>query len=454
MKQISCVFVLLALLCQFSNIEIALAASSELVISEVLAGTADSAKEEFIEIYNLGPQPVDFRTAQWQIQIASSSATSWDNPLRTIKLAGYLMPGNYYLVGSLVQELAYPSDADQTFSSAISAASGHIRIVKQNDTSLIQVDSVEWGKNNNQAIGASGNFLQTESLPAGTSINRDLTSQLLNLYLSASPSPTTTTSTQPNLELPSSDTEDDYQENIFDLPEKTIQITELLPNPASPQTDDKDEYIELYNPNSRIVNLNGYILRVGKTKTKDFKLSSSNIIEANSYLLLYSADIGFSLSNSGSQVLLIDPEGKQLGGLIDYSTAKDGLVWQLVDGLWQWSSHQTPGQPNLNNDTAGTDDQTHDKNSGSSAANLQSDEKEQPVYIHNAVLVGVGLVALLYGAYEYRNDLAVQIRKLRRNRITRFFNWFKLKRRRGHRTNQRSGWWKNRFCSWPGKGRR
>lgn len=43
------------------------------------------------------------------------------------------------------------------------------------------------------------------------------------------------------------------------------QISEVLPNPAPPQADANDEFVELYNSNDKAFDLSGFILQVGTT---------------------------------------------------------------------------------------------------------------------------------------------------------------------------------------------
>lgn len=454
MKQIIYLFfaaLCVALCCNFG---VAQAASAgPLLISEVMPGSAVSTKQEFIEIYNVSDQPIDFRTDSWSVQIASSSAADWSNPLRTIKLAGYLFPGNYYLIGTSSQSVEYPEGADVYFSSALSASGGHVRIVNQIGDETRESDSIDWGKDSSSALG--GNYILTGSgIAAGSSIYRDTDNDYL-LKLSAQPTPQTTTDAQPMLEAPETSPGTDNSTQSFELPRLPLQITELLPNPASPYADDEDEYIEIYNPNDVAVSLAGYSLGVGTTKFKYYKFASDKNIEPLSYAAFYSIDTNLSLGNSGGQVSLIDPNSNVMDQTDVYSTAKDGLVWQLYEVAWQWSSKQTPGQVNeyidvstskAKTSTSGTTTADSEKTTATSGSYI-ADETEQPTVIHSAVLVVVASLALLYGAYEYRKDLANKISQLRANRGAWRRIWPPFARRRSHRTDQRSRWWQNGFCA-------
>src|SRR5581483_6407909 len=47
-------------------------------------------------------------------------------------------------------------------------------------------------------------------------------------------------------------------------------LNELLPNPAAPASDNEDEFIELYNSNSKTFDLSGFRLQVGTRTTHDY----------------------------------------------------------------------------------------------------------------------------------------------------------------------------------------
>ncbi|MGB7623912.1 MAG: lamin tail domain-containing protein [Terriglobia bacterium] len=104
------------------------AASGNIVISQVYGGGGNSGatlKNDFIELYNLGPAPVDLST--WSVQYAASgSAFSGKTPL-----VGTIAPGHYYLI----QEAAGSGGAvslptpDATGSIAMSATGAKVALV-------------------------------------------------------------------------------------------------------------------------------------------------------------------------------------------------------------------------------------------------------------------------------------------------------------------------------------
>lgn len=90
------VFVILAMLLSSLPAYPAQAISPDIVISQVYGGGGNSGatyKNDFIELYNLGPAAVD--VTGWSVQYGSSGGTTWTN--RT-NLSGVIEPGKYYLI--------------------------------------------------------------------------------------------------------------------------------------------------------------------------------------------------------------------------------------------------------------------------------------------------------------------------------------------------------------------
>jgi hypothetical protein len=211
------------------------------------------------------------------------------------------------------------------------------------------------------------------------------------------------------------------------------QISEVLPNPASPQTDANDEFVELYNSNDKAFDLGGFILQVGTTTIHKYTFPGGTSIEPHQFSAFYSSDTGLSLSNSDGQVKLMDPEGNVLGQTDEYTSAKDGYAWISADGLWQWTTTATPGAVNVittppaaktsktktSSAAAKKSAKSPKKTAASSAGSSPSSNLPSPTKMHPLVLVGVGSGALIYALYEYRNDLANAFYRFRRYKEAR-----------------------------------
>jgi hypothetical protein len=210
-------------------------------------------------------------------------------------------------------------------------------------------------------------------------------------------------------------------------------ITELLPNPAGTGNDTTDEFIELYNPNSVPFDLTGFGLQVGITSVHSYMFTAgTTTLPPQSFTAFYSSTTGLSLSNSGGQAKLIDPFGNSIAATAVYGTAKDGQSWALANGKWYWTTKLTPGAANVINQppAAGKKSSAASKSTKTTAKSKTAKIKKvktKPVTashnsadtvsttpIHLWTLALVAGLALLYGAYEYRADLANRIYQLRR----------------------------------------
>ena len=241
-----------------------------------------------------------------------------------------------------------------------------------------------------------------------------------------------------------------------------VIISELLPNPAAPQTDEADEFVELYNPNTNTIDLSGYTLTVGTATTHTYAFPEGTTLAGGSYTAFFSAQTGLSLSNSGGQARLADPQGTIVAETDIYDTAKDGQAWAFINGSWQWTDSPTPNAPNAASAPPPPADTvkmaavksaavitpkkasiTTAPKTATAAAKPKSaapkkatakakaaklkpkatatitntaDTKQS---LHPLILASVALLAVLYGAYEYRHDMANHIRKFRDHRAHR-----------------------------------
>lgn len=223
-----------------------------------------------------------------------------------------------------------------------------------------------------------------------------------------------------------------------------IEITELLPNPAAPAKDANDEYVEIYNPNDVAVDLVGYKLQTGQSFTRTYTFPQVKI-EPKSYLVITSGATSISLSNTEGRARLLDRAGKVVSRTDSYHKAPDGSAWALINGTWQWTTTPTRGAANRSGGPASNTTLTNNAKDagGSSNGSVKSAstgtgggsgsagvEEAAQASVHGLVLAGVGLVAVLYAAYEYRTDIANRIYQFRSNRAARRASRQRTSRRR------------------------
>lgn len=419
-----------------------------LVISEVQTGSAASANEEFIELTNVTDQAVN--VSDWRVEYFSASAADFSKPYRNFILHGVLPASEHYLLAS---KDYLSGSANDNFSPTLSGTAGVIRLVHGND----QADVLAWGK---------VAMKDTTSVPApesGKSLQRKADDKAKLLYTGdtfadfeqADPSPQGTlllgdaseeevTPTQSTVLTGNSSSTPAVQSDSIVVSSNSPQITELLPNPASPATDANDEFVELFNPFGDDIDLEGYKLQTGSTYSHSYTFKGSDIIAANSYEAFYVSQTNATLANSGGQARLVSPAGQVVSETLAYGTADDGEAWAWNGSSWQWTTTPTPNAANIFTAPSATATKSTSgktaakkataskstaktaaaktsagktaKNGNGAGAGGSEAQDSSASRIHPWILAGVGGSALLYGVYEYRQDLANAFYRLRRFR--------------------------------------
>jgi hypothetical protein len=126
------------------------------------------------------------------------------------------------------------------------------------------------------------------------------------------------------------------------------QLSEILPNPASPKTDANDEYIELYNPNDKPFDLSGFKLKAGTSSTSTYTFDDGQFtMQPHEFKAYFSSTTNLSLSNTSSKISLLSPDDELLSQSDIYYDAKDDTAWVFADGLWQWTPTITANARNI-----------------------------------------------------------------------------------------------------------
>jgi hypothetical protein len=441
-----------------------LASAPSLTISQL---KITSGNGQFVTLYNPTELPLDM--SRYQLEYFNSYDASKATSSRLIPLSGTLQPHSYYMVNDSAQLLCFKMTVDSV-SLGFSSTAGLIEVLGFNQSSpggpvtpTLQ-DYSSWSKT--AALGAqtlpsnTNAFLQRIAPNGAAGITTPGSGSwqpvqpdpanpcsLVTANTPGLPAPVDQGSLQllPGMEPPAifeSATDSGAGQAVADWVSdnglKTPLITEILPNPNGTGNDGADEFIELFNPNQTQFVLTGFTLQTGTTSLHSYTFSVGAAIPPNGYAVLYSLTTGLSLSNTNGQVRLLSPSGTQIATTEAYGTAKEGQSWALAVGRWQWTTRPTPGSTNIISTPASTKKSTKTgggtaakKSSGSvKGASTKAKSKkpktstgtlvaadipaESKTPLHTWVLVSVGSLAVLYGAYEYRADLANRIYELRR----------------------------------------
>ncbi|MDB5170683.1 MAG: hypothetical protein JWO35_377 [Candidatus Saccharibacteria bacterium] len=439
------------------------AATPSLVVSQL---KITSSEGQFVTLFNTTNTTLDM--SKYQLEYFNNSDLSKATSSRLIALSGIVPPHSYYMVNDSALLLCYKLTINSV-SLGFSSTAGLVQVLALQQSSpggavgSILQDYVGWSKT--AAAGAqtlpsnTSAFLQRQPLDAAN--NPLVTSAGSGSWLqvqrsSSDPCSLVTGSAAPvpvqtglSLLLPSSEppativslgdleSEASVATPTGVLPASDIglmapQVTELLPNPDGTGNDATDEYIELFNPNSVSFDLTGFALQSGVTSLRSYVFPTGTILPPKAFVAFYAETTNLSLSNTSGQVKLLDPFGNAIATTNAYASAKDGQSWALANGKWYWSTSPTAGTANVIKQPVSKKAKTASAKSKttSSAAKVKGAKTSKPVKttalagsiheeptktpIHPRVLALIAGLALLYGAYEYRADMANRIYQFRR----------------------------------------
>jgi len=437
----------------------------QLLISEVKVKNDSNGYNEFIELYNNGETEVDL--SQFKLHYFNNPSPPLELlPTKILTLPTVILaPTNYFVLARNVSQIE--GAVELTVITSLVDSGGILRLIGPDDEAETTkvYDEIIW----KDILPPPGGYV----VPASTmSLQRAVDEEGMFVsedpqWIAAESTPFSHVSppeTEHPEEVPSEETPPEEtppvnppSENnepqvppVENIPPPSnllpIQITELLPNPISPQTDSLDEFVELYNPNTEPIDLNGYTLQTGANYTYRYVIADLTI-EPGGYVIFTSGNTNLALANSAGAARLLDQTGAVISEITSYSDAPDGQSWIFMSGSWQWSTTPTPGAQNvvtvpepkvtkaasITKTTAKKTPVKAKKAVAKTAAKKSTKAStipERAVYqdpastnqvtpLHPTILVGVSLLAILYGAYEYRQDMANRLYQLRRYREAR-----------------------------------
>lgn len=413
-------YVLIALV-GFMPLSVYAESDASVVIREVYVGSPADAGDEYIVLHNNADTVIDL--AGLEIEYKSATGKSW------VRKA--VVGESKLLAGHTDITFATKRVHDVALSDGLAQAGGNLHIVQN---SLV-LDQLAWG---------SGDSPETSAAPAqkagvalericddssGICIDTDNNAQDFTGMTVEVPQPTSTGG------VPGKGGDTGQAAAINE--DYAIEITELLPDPASPQTDAKDEYVELYNAGSSVAALVGWKLTDGKHA---YKLDALTI-EPGRYAALYSHDTKLTLNNEGDQISLLRPSGETEFITPNYGKAKTGMSFGATAEGWGWLETPTPGATNASLSQSANSESATAKAKSTKTAKATSAKKtakatsaktgnlakasqgndapeggaveDRPATPWVWILAGLGSLTVGYGAYEYRPEILSFITKLR-----------------------------------------
>jgi predicted extracellular nuclease len=295
---------------------------SPVVISEVYGGGGNSGatwKNDFIELYNNGTQPLDLST--WSVQYASTAGTTWTNKTN---LTGSINPKSFYLVA---ESSNAPVGADlptpnASGSIAMAAGAGKVALVNNQvaltcagdcDSKPGVVDFVGYGSSTTDFAGSG----PAPSLSATTSAQRTLepftnTGDNKNDFTVGAPTPTpgpieppsdpcAATPTPPEC-VPGTTTIQDIQGDDFVSPEKGNTVTGVAGIVTAVRTTgSRGFWIQQPNPDStRTTASSGLFVFTGSTPTVTVPAVGDSVLVSGTVSDFYPLASGETVATTAS----------------------------------------------------------------------------------------------------------------------------------------------------------
>ncbi len=136
-----------------------------------------------------------------------------------------------------------------------------------------------------------------------------------------------------------SDNEDDnVEEEIVNVEVIGLQITELYPAPSAGE----DEFLELYNNDTEIIELSNVILKIGN---KSFVIDNYEL-EPGHYFILSGKDLPAHLVDAGTTVELLELAGDIISK-VSYPKAIKGMSYAKINDGFAWTISVTPEDVNV-----------------------------------------------------------------------------------------------------------
>ncbi len=132
-----------------------------------------------------------------------------------------------------------------------------------------------------------------------------------------------------------------------------VILNEFLPAPRAVDWDGdgklnaQDEWIELYNPTARAIDLNGWSVQTGRRWERTYRLPRKTVLPAGGYLVLYGRQARLLLDDAAGQVRLVDRAGKVVD-TVKYSAGKPDASFSRDRGdTWRNDWSPSPGRANV-----------------------------------------------------------------------------------------------------------
>jgi hypothetical protein len=302
------------------------AGSHAVVINEIAwMGTAVSANDEWIELFNPADAPLTLDG--WTLKTA-------DGKIK-IGLKEEIPARGFYLLERTDDNSVAGIPADSIYTGALSNQGGYLKLYDDSNNLIDEVNcSSGWFAGSNAAK------LTMERINPAISGNE--LSNWRNSWDAGGSPKTQNSRAAAEIETPPENEEEPNIELLQSYPDGVL-INEILPSPEGP--DETEEWIELFNQNQFEVDLSGWKIKDSEGSVTVFTAPSGTKMSGSSFLVFSRPATKITMNNDSDRILLIQPNGKEADS-VSYEKAGTGQSYSRTGNGWLWSSILTPGAPN------------------------------------------------------------------------------------------------------------
>lgn len=333
--------------------------ANNLIFSELKVRNDVSGYNEFFELHNPNPYPVDL--SQYEVayfnHIDPIPGVSPNSVKPLVTGAADIMPYAHLVFGKDTDGVMLPPP----FTSLLDAT-GTLRLIYVSDDGRQVVDEVAWTNKliessmherpfvlttcSDQSQNCSDTTLSFTRYSASGGLYADFP----GMWSALPPSPW-----QSVVLILDSETDETVEEEddddlggeapvVPDVPRcADIVISELLPNPAG--TDTGSEYIELYNPTNEVITMSGCSLQTSaNSRVYDF---GGVELRPGQYTTIWSSLSGLTLANASGGTVWLLTNTEEVYTVVYPGGLEDDQSWADINGVWQPTFMPTPGLANV-----------------------------------------------------------------------------------------------------------
>lgn len=317
----------------------------KVIINELMwMGSSASTADEWIELKNLTSDSIDFNLTPWSLYKNDSLMIVIDK--------GILAKNGYFLISNNSKDHSFtggksildtdPDIANTDISLSNSSARYKLYDMPLDTGGLIDVADDGTGTPLAGENGTTKKSMERNDAPGDGTAKENWHSCFSPMNLDAD-APDCATPGAQNSKEPPPPPPTVYSNKIW--------ISELLPKPDTENSEDKNEFVELYNPSDESEKLDKWFLQDRSGKVCDL---SGKTIGPESFLVVKNntaEKCTLALNDTQGELLsLYNPGNAEPISTAGYDgSAKKGLSYSFAGKNWRWSKFLTPGAENVFN---------------------------------------------------------------------------------------------------------